>query len=441
MGGSSKPHASHSPAHTLKRHNEAIQFQGYDSTIHVICPKGEPKKSAQTKIGNWRMRVFLRMRFQNFKSKCLQILFWLLLVTYPSISRKILMLFKCVEIGNESYMMWDTQIHCFTHVWWMNAVYAFLFAVVYIIGVPCLFYYLLSCMRNQYVENNAAEIMGNEKMKVKFLRLAKHDSELRGRFWKKIKNQKDMYNRIADFLRRLNLRDARNKARLGFLYNFYYEEYYWFELFEFTFKLCMTGLMVHIAPGTVSQILVGMLVTFCGFGLHMAAKPYKQQSNNILMIFGKFQLFLTLFGALLLKMETPFFTNDSQMRELDVTMLSNVIIYGALALLLVWVVTVSHDIYSHRRKLREAIEIRQKEIEGKRKFAALKNKFHLVEGVAHGHHPHPDDKKKNVVKITPISQMLKGNDKNGKSAMEKSKAFWESSESAEGNNNKEMKTK
>ena len=82
-------------------------------------------------------------------------------------------------------------------------------------------------------------------------------------------------------------------------------------MFEFIFKLCMTGLMVHVAPGTVSQILVGMLITFVGFGFHIAGKPYIQDSNNILMIFGKFQLFLVLFGALLLKMETPFFANDS----------------------------------------------------------------------------------------------------------------------------------
>ena len=33
------------------------------------------------------------------------------------------------------------------------------------------------------------------------------------------------------------------------------------------------------------------------------------------MIFGKFQLFLVLFGALLLKMETPFFLIDSSMRD------------------------------------------------------------------------------------------------------------------------------
>ena len=159
------------------------------------------------------MRVLIRMRFQKFKSRCLQILFWLLLVTYPSISRKILMLFKCVEIGNEWYMMWDTQIHCFTHEWWLNAIYAFGFSLVYIIGVPCLFFKLLTDMRLAYVRENVDEILHHETMKIKFLRIAKHDAELRGHFWKQIVSKKDERNRIEDMLKRLNLRDARNKAR------------------------------------------------------------------------------------------------------------------------------------------------------------------------------------------------------------------------------------
>ena len=186
----------------------------------------------------------------------------------------------------------------------------------------------------------------------------------------------------------------------------------------------MTGLMVHIAPGTVSQILVGMLVTFVGFGIHVAAKPYKQMSNNILMIFGKFQLFLTLFGALLLKMETPFFGNDSQMRELDIKLLTYIIIYSTALLLVVWLATVIDDIYSHQKHIQEANQRRQKAIEGKRRFHLMQSKLHWVESVAHGHespfkvNPKPSQKGK-ATKITPISEILK----NSSTSKEKSKTF------------------
>jgi hypothetical protein len=271
--------------------------------------------------------------------------------------------------------MWDTQILCYSYDWYVHAVYAGVFTLVYIIGVPKLFLILLLNMRNAFVKENALEISVNEKMKKKFLRLTKADHEERGHHWTKIKNRRDELNRISSYLQRLNLRDERNRSRLGFLYRFYKEEYFWFEMFEFIFKLCMTGIMVHIAPGTVSQILVGMLITFFGFGLHMAAKPYREDSNNVLMIFGKFQLFLTLFGALLLKMETPFFGNDSQMQELDVQLLSKMIIYSTVMLLVVWILTLGHDIYTFRRKIAEAKAMRIREQETKRRFTGANERL------------------------------------------------------------------
>ena len=41
--------------------------------------------------------VKLRMQFRNYKSRCLKLLFWILLIVYPSVSRKILMVRFVVE--------------------------------------------------------------------------------------------------------------------------------------------------------------------------------------------------------------------------------------------------------------------------------------------------------------------------------------------------------
>ena len=214
--------------------------------------------------------------------------------------------------------------------------------------------------------------------KLKFLKLAKEDTQKRGRYWARMKTLADEKGRIRDYLRRLNLRDAKNLSRLGFLYRFFKEEYYWFEMFEFIFKLLMTGAMVHIAPGTVSQILVGMVITFIGFGSHIAAKPYREMSNNILMISGKFQLFLCLISALLLKMEVSFFQNDSSMQEMDINFLSKLIIYSTVLLLVVWVLTVIYDIYLAREKNREEIRISNREKKSKSKFKAMHKKLKLI---------------------------------------------------------------
>ena len=97
----------------------------------------------ENRLFNFRMRVKLRMKFRNFKSRCLKLLFWILLIVYPSVSRKILMLYKCVEIGQKSYMMWDTQVECYTNTWYLHSFYALVFGCIYILGVPGMFFGLL----------------------------------------------------------------------------------------------------------------------------------------------------------------------------------------------------------------------------------------------------------------------------------------------------------
>ena len=81
--------------------------------------------------------------FFFFSGRCLKLLFWILLIVYPSVSRKILMLYKCVDIGARSYMMWDTQVQCYTNIWYLHSIYAFAFGGIYILGVPGMFFGLL----------------------------------------------------------------------------------------------------------------------------------------------------------------------------------------------------------------------------------------------------------------------------------------------------------
>jgi len=249
-------------------------------------------------------------------------------------------------------MMWDTQIVCYTDDWWWHATYAAGFGLVYIVGVPFLFWNLLKMARDAHVHQNTDMILSQEKLRIKTLRLAKQDLERKGVFWGQMHTPLDERIRIKAYLRRLNLRDARHKARLGFLYKNFKEEYYWYELTEFIFKLLMTGAMVHIAPGTVSQIMTAMFICFLAFGLYVRARPFVKTSNNILMIASKFQLFLTLNMGLLLKLEAPFFEQDSSMTELDASIISRLIIYTTCILLMSFIAAMVYDCLEERQKVK-----------------------------------------------------------------------------------------
>lgn len=335
-------------------------------------------------VFNFRMRVLIRMQFRNFKSRCLKLLFWILLIVYPSVSRKILMLYKCIDIGERSYMMWDTQVQCYTETWYTHSFYALVFGVFYILGVPGLFFGLLYQSRYYDIDTKWQFIKSSPTRLVKTLKLAREDYWNKGRHWSQILNAKEEERRVRWYLANLNMRSPKTMMRIGFMYKSFLEDFWAFELFEFFFKLAMTGVMVHIRPGTVTQIIAGLSMCFIAFTMHLAFQPYKDVSNNILMGAGKMQLFLTLLLALLLKMEAPFFSGNDQMDEADLSSLANIIIGTSAALVVAWIFSIFYDIISAKRKKTAAKKLEDERRERRQRFkrttkllkaATMKNKI------------------------------------------------------------------
>ena len=197
------------------------------------------------------------------------------------------MLYKCVDIGARSYMMWDTQVECYTDTWYLHSIYAFAFGGIYILGVPGMFFGLLYRSRHFDVNRRWIEIKSNQTRLIKTLKLAREDFWNKGRHWGKIAHAQEEMKRVKWYLSNLNMRSPKTQMRIGFLYRSFHEDYWAFELFEFGFKLMMTGVMVHIRPGTVTQIIAGLTSCFIAFAIHLGFQPYKDNSNNILMGAGK----------------------------------------------------------------------------------------------------------------------------------------------------------
>jgi hypothetical protein len=316
------------------------------------------------------------MQFRNFKSRCLKLLFWILLIVYPSVSRKILMLYKCVQIGNRDYMMWDTQVMCYTPNWNWHAAYGVFFGGLYIFGVPGLFFGLLYQSRHHDVTRQWLHVKYNPLVLIKTLKAARADYHLKGKHWSRIVSSHDEKKRIQWYLCNMNMRSPKTRMRIGFLYMCFHEDYWMFELFEFGFKLMMTGVMVHVKPGTVSQIIAGVAMCFIALVAHLIFQPYRDVSNNLLMGAGKMQLFLTLMLALLLKMEAPFFSGNAQMDETDIDTIAAGIISTSALLVLSWIGAVIYECATGviRRRRERAREEEARRME--QKFKRLKH--HVV---------------------------------------------------------------
>ena len=68
---------------------------------------------------------------------------------------------------------------------------------------------------------------------------------------------------------------------------------YWFEIFECFRKLSLVGLPVFFMPGSLEQIVLGLIICFISFGAYMAIAPYRFDQHDRLSQICQAQIFFT----------------------------------------------------------------------------------------------------------------------------------------------------
>ena len=107
----------------------------------------------------------------------------------------------------------------------------------------------------------------------------------------------------ALWMRDLNEAKHLDMARLRFLYEFYQRNCYWLEVFETGRRLMLTGGLIFFNPGSASQMVISMLICLFSMRVYAEYTPFIQYSHDQLAEMAQWQLFLTLFAALLVKVD------------------------------------------------------------------------------------------------------------------------------------------
>ena len=92
-----------------------------------------------------------------------------------------------------------------------------------------------------------------------------------------------------------------NIAKIAFLWENYEQKMWWWEVLECGRRLTLSGVLVFVAQGTPSQILVALLVSVITSGLYIHWRPFERDSDNDLAIATQSSLLFTLLAALLRK--------------------------------------------------------------------------------------------------------------------------------------------
>ena len=112
-----------------------------------------------------------------------------------------------------------------------------------------------------------------------------------------IENAANLDKRLQDLMQRMP--STVQKLVVGYEYRVY-----WFEIFECMRKLALTCLPQLLEPGSIDQLVVTLLMSFCTFSMYVAYAPYEDDDNDQLSIVCQSIIFFTLLSGVVMACST-----------------------------------------------------------------------------------------------------------------------------------------
>jgi len=185
---------------------------------------------------------------ENWKTVSIRLGLMLIFLVYPACSAAVIkMLVPCREISGVKYITADYRLVCGGDEYWYYVYMAYAGLVVYPIGCPLL--YLVLLVRNRH----------------------------------KLESDEETCN------------------RMGFIYERYEKEYYWFEVVEMIRKLFLTGIILLAEPGSVFQLACALLIAAYFMAIHIRCLPFKDVTEDFLQTVSLISTVLVLVSAIMIK--------------------------------------------------------------------------------------------------------------------------------------------
>lgn len=130
---------------------------GVFRSVHTQCPTKHVlsgkilERTIRSNLRVWQARVKLRMNYLTYRNRCLKLYCWVALFLYPTVSKTILMIFNCQEIGDTRYLVVDRRIVCYNSTWAIFGVIAMAGVVVWVVGIPFFFWILIRLAQDRGV--------------------------------------------------------------------------------------------------------------------------------------------------------------------------------------------------------------------------------------------------------------------------------------------------
>ncbi|KAE9047636.1 hypothetical protein PR002_g937 [Phytophthora rubi] len=284
-------------------------YLGLFRSQHANCPVKRHvlsgamlDRTIRSNLRVWQARVKLRMNYLTYRNKCLKLYCWMALFLYPSVSKTILAVYNCQEVGDTYYLVADRRLVCYNGEWALFGIIATIGVVVWVVGIPFFFGLLIWLAQDRGVAARL-RLLKKPQMRVqrqKWLKEVEEQQIADGRFVRNMDNNEVQDEELAKYMKRKNLTDSTVQARLGFIYAEYSNDYWWFEVVDLSRKLFLSGVIVFVENGSVEQVLLALAVCLVTMWFLLYFQPYEGYSDNLIASITQLQLFFTLWlGAMI----------------------------------------------------------------------------------------------------------------------------------------------
>ncbi|GMH79018.1 hypothetical protein TrST_g1172 [Triparma strigata] len=240
---------------------------------------------------------------------------WLLFMMFlilPSVSTKILNTFACRDFDGSygSFLKVDYSIDCASAEHKMYELYAQVCVIIYPLGIPLFYVWLLHRARKK---------------------LDPGQKHMEGRYGM----EKGMKRAIEE---RERFEEEQLEIRsLAFLYDSYEPKYYWFEVVETLRKLMLSGGLVLLDPGSLSQVIISIFICLASIRIFSGCEPYIEYKVDVFMEMSQWQIFFVMFAALLIRVDEMIGddTNLKKKKIFDVILLGTQCLAPAVLVLMI----------------------------------------------------------------------------------------------------------
>jgi hypothetical protein len=221
---------------------------------------------------------------------------------YSTVSTTVFQTFACDRLDEDintavttRFLRADYSIQCDTHEHKMYKAYAAIMVIIYPLGIPALYAWLLWSNRHKLSSNNESSV------------------------------------HMLDRNRDVSLRPTR------FLWKTYTPQMYYWEVVECLRRLLLTGAIVFVKPGTRAQVTIACILAVISLTVALYCQPHVDTLDGQIYTVGALIIFLSMFLSLAMKTDSTTETKASQNAFAVVLIILNVIMIGAAVLQMILV--------------------------------------------------------------------------------------------------------